>query len=110
VSEDEDGFAGMGLADAIGQLRDELLAAREAGGERDIQLPVESMTVDLKVVATRSADGKAGFKLPVVNVELGGAASWQREAVQTVTVVFSHPVDREGRPVKIAQQGGGRKG
>lgn len=110
MSDSDGDVAGIGLADAIGQLRDELLRARAAGGDRDIQLPVESMTVDLKVVATRSADGKAGFRVPVVNVELGGSAGWQREATQTVTVVFSQPVDRDGKPVNVAQPSGRRKG
>ena len=44
---------GLGLADAIALLRDELLEARVAGAGSDIQLPVESMTVDLTVTATR---------------------------------------------------------
>jgi hypothetical protein len=35
-----------------------------------IQLPVESMTVVLKVTATRLVDGKAGFKVPIVDLEL----------------------------------------
>src|SRR6516164_8561851 len=63
---------GIGLADAIGMLRDELLKARAAGAGSDIQLPVESMTVDLTVTATRSAEGKAGFTVPFVGVEIGG--------------------------------------
>ena len=79
---------GIGLAEAIGALRDELLAARATGGDSDIQLPVESMTVELQVAATRTRDGKAGFAVPIVNVELGGSAGWQRETMQTVTVVF----------------------
>src|ERR1035437_6705785 len=37
----------LGLADAIGLLRDELLEAHAAGAGSDIQLPVESMTVEL---------------------------------------------------------------
>lgn len=94
---------GMGLADAIADLRDELLAARTAGARADIQLPVESMTVTLHVVATRTADGKAGFKVPFVNAELGGSAGWQRETMQTVTVVFGPPVDSTGNPVKVAK-------
>ena len=49
---------GLGLADAIGLLRDELLKARAAGAGSDIQLPVESMTVELTVAATRSRDGR----------------------------------------------------
>jgi hypothetical protein len=36
------GRAGLGLADAIAGLRDELLRARAAGGDPDIQLPVRA--------------------------------------------------------------------
>jgi hypothetical protein len=94
--------AGLGLADAIGLLRDELLQARAAGGNSDIQLPVNSMTVELKVTATRSVDGKAGFTVPVVGLEVGGGAGREHAAGHTVTVVFGGPVDREGNPVKVA--------
>jgi hypothetical protein len=93
---------GLGLAEAIGLLRDELLRARAAGGGSDIQLPVESMTVQLTVTATRSAEGKAGFRVPIVDLELGGGAGRQRGSEQAVTVVFGGPVDRDGRPVKVA--------
>lgn len=104
---DEDGF---GLADAIAALRGELLAARAAGADADIQLPVESMTVALHVVATRTVDGKAGFKVPFVNAELGGATGSKRETTQQVTVVFGPPVDRAGNPVKVAAASAELKG
>ena len=94
---------GLGLADAIGLLRDELLAARAAGAGSDVQLPVESMTVELTVTATRSLDGKAGFAVPIVNLQLGGGGARERGSEQKVTVVFGGPVDRAGNPVKIAQ-------
>ena len=93
---------GIGLADAIETLREELLKARAAGAGSDIQLPVASMTVVLTVEATRSLDGKAGFKVPVVELEVGGGGSRERSSGQTVTVVFGEPVDRDGRPVKVA--------
>ena len=67
------------------------------------------MTVQLQVAATRTRDGKAGFSVPIVNVELGGSAGWQQQAMQTVTVVFGGPVDREGRAVKVAQPSSERK-
>ena len=103
MAEREAGSAdGLGLAEAIEVLRDELLQARAAGGASDIQLPVESMTVVLKVTATRSVDGKAGFKVPVVELELGGGGSREHGSEQTVTVVFGGPVDWEGNPVKVA--------
>jgi Trypsin-co-occurring domain 2 len=101
---------GLGLADAIGLLRDELLKARAAGGDSDIQLPVESMTVVLTVTATRSVDGKAGFKVPIVDLELGGGGGRQRGSEQTVTVVFGGPVGRDGRPVKVASASDAIKG
>jgi len=94
--------SGLALSEAIGLLRDELLIARAAGAGSDIQLPVESMTVELSVTATRSIDGKAGFVVPVVNVQLGGGAGREVGSEQKVTVVFGGPVDRGGRPVKVA--------
>ncbi|HLK73140.1 MAG TPA: trypco2 family protein [Streptosporangiaceae bacterium] len=96
------GLAGLGLAEAIGLLRDELLRARAAGAASDIQLPVESMTVEFTVTATRSADGRAGFTVPVVAVQLGGGVARERGTEQRVTVVFGGPVDRDGHPVKVA--------
>jgi Trypsin-co-occurring domain 2 len=94
---------GLGLAEAIGLLRDELLSARAAGAASDVQLPVETLTVELTVTATRSVDGKAGFTVPVVGVQLGGGGARERGSEQKVTVVFGGPVDRQGRPVKVAQ-------
>jgi hypothetical protein len=102
--------SGLGLSDAIGLLRDELLKARAAGAGSDIQLPVESMTVQLQVVATRTSGGKAGFSVPIVNLEVGGSVGWQREATQTVTVVFGAPEDRQSNPVKVGQESSEDKG
>jgi Trypsin-co-occurring domain 2 len=75
----DDGSAdGLGLADAIALLRDDLLKAQAAGAGSEIQLPVESMTIQLKVAATRSKNGKAGFRVPIVDLELGGGAGQER--------------------------------
>ncbi len=104
MSKEDVGLAeGLGLADAIGVLRDELLRARAAGAKSEIQLPVESMTVQLTVTATRSIDGKAGFKIPFLEMGLGGGTARERGSEQLVTVVFGGPVDRDGRPVKVAE-------
>src|SRR6266568_1685317 len=100
---------GLGLADAIGLLRDELLRARAAGADSDIQLPVESMMVELTVTATRSVDGTAGFTVPVVGLNLGGGGARERGSEQKVTVVFGGPVDRQGNQVKVAQLSSERK-
>ena len=100
---DTDGVAGLGLAEAIGAIRDDLITARAAGANAAIQLPVESLTVELHVTATRTRGGKAGFRVPFVGAELGGEAGSTRESVQTVTVTSGEPVDRSGTPVKVAQ-------
>lgn len=102
AGEDAAPVGGLGLADAIAVLRDELLQARAAGGGSDIQLPVDSMTVELTVTATRSVEGKAGFTVPFIGVELGGGAGREHGSGHKVTVVFGGPVDREGNPVKVA--------
>ena len=91
-------------------MRDDLLKARAAGATSEIQLPVESMTVELTVTATRTVDGKAGFKVSIVEVELGGGGSRERGTGQTVTVVFGGPVDRDGKPVKVARTSSELKG
>jgi hypothetical protein len=89
---------GLGLAVAIGLLRDELLKARAAGAGSEIQLPVESITV----TATRSLDSKVGFTVSVVGLQLGGGGARERRSEQEVTVGFGEPVDRDGNPVKVA--------
>src|SRR5215212_360098 len=100
---DRGSVEGLGLAEAIASLRDDLLQARAVGASSEIQLPVESMTVELTVTATREINGKAGFKVPIVEVELGGGSSRERGTGQKVTVVFGEPVNRKGEPVKVAQ-------
>lgn len=108
--DDTGAMEGLGLAEAIGVLRDELLRARAEGAGSAVQLPIESMTVELTVTASRSVDGKAGFKVPFIEVELGGGGTRGHGAEQHVTVVFSGPVDEHGRPVKIARSGDELKG
>lgn len=101
---------GLGLSDAIAILRDELLNAQEQGADADIQLPISSMTVELAVHATREAGGKAGFRVPVISVEVGGGATFGHGSEHTVTVVFDGPVDRNGNPVKVASGSSKPKG
>ncbi|GAA2152580.1 hypothetical protein FHX52_0787 [Humibacillus xanthopallidus] len=93
---------GLELATAIESLRDSLLRARAAGANKAIQLPIESMTVELEVAATVDKEGKAGFKVPIVEIELGGGVGLQNATKQTVTIVFREPVDRSGNPVPVA--------
>lgn len=94
---------GIGLADAISALQAELVLAQAQAAEHEIQFPIETLTVELKVGVTKSADGRAGFKVPLIGAELGGSAGMDRESTQTITLHLGRPVDRAGRPVKIAE-------
>jgi hypothetical protein len=55
---------GLGLAEAIGVLRDELLRARAQGAGSLVQLPIESMTVELTVTASRSLTARPVSRSP----------------------------------------------
>jgi Trypsin-co-occurring domain 2 len=94
--------AGLGLTEAVQALRAELLAAQRDPVNEDVRFPVQGITIVLQVVATRSADGRAGFKVPIIDAELGGSVGWQKETFQTVTVEFGPPVDSEGNPIAVA--------
>ena len=93
---------GIGLDDALEALRAELASAQVKAAGKDLQFPIETLTVELKVGVTRSTDGRAGFRVPFVGAELGGSKGMDRETMQTVTLVLGAPVDAEGNPVKVA--------
>ncbi|MFF4427089.1 trypco2 family protein [Streptomyces sp. NPDC001549] len=93
---------GIGLADAIMLLRSEIATAHAQAVESDTQFLITSVTVELKIGVTKSADGKAGFKVPFFGAELSAAAGYRGETVQTVTLALGPPVDKEGRPVPVA--------
>ena len=93
---------GIGLADAIEALRAELERAQLKAAEGDVQFPIERLTVELKVGVTSVKGGKAGFRVPFVGAELGGSVGFDRETLQTVTLVLGAPVDRAGNPIKVA--------
>lgn len=95
---------GVGLADALEALRAEFAEARSKAAGSDLQFPIETVTVELQVVMTRTRDGKAGFRVPFVNAEFGGSAGRGSERTQTLTVVLGGPVDSAGRPVKVASE------
>jgi hypothetical protein len=105
----ETGPEGIGLADALEALRAELASARAKAAREDLQFPIETLTVELKVAVTRSTEGTAGFRVPFFGAELGGSTGVDRETLQTVTLVLGAPVDRDGKPVKVASATNERK-
>lgn len=89
------------LADAIEELREQLTLARTRSLGSELHFPIKSVQVELQVVAARDRGGKAGFKVPVIDVELGGSGSASRRATHTITIEFGAPVDPKGDPVRV---------
>ena len=100
---------GLGLAEALEALRAELAGAQAMAADSDVQFPIQTLTVELKAGVTRSVDGKAGFKVPFLGAELGGSAGYDRQSLQTLTVVLGPPVDRQGKPIRVTSRADERK-
>ncbi len=109
-SSEAEAVVGVGLDEALEGLRAELASAHAKAAGTDLQFPVVSLSVEFWGVGTRWAGGKAGFRVPVVGAELGGSGSWASEATQTVTLVLSGPVDRDGVPQRVARVSDEEKG
>jgi Trypsin-co-occurring domain 2 len=93
----------VGLAEALEYLRSELALAQERGSRAGIQFPIQSLTIELTVGLTKTRDGKAGFRVPYVGVELGGSMGMHHDTLQTITLQLAGPVDQEGRPIKVSE-------
>jgi Trypsin-co-occurring domain 2 len=94
---------GIGLDEAIEALREQLAAAHAKAAGADLQFPVESVTVELRVVVTRSLEAKAGLRFSLLGAQLGGSGSRERETGQTVTLVLGGPLNRDGVPQRVAR-------
>lgn len=90
---------GIGLAETLAQLREELEDAAVAGAGADIRFPVTGVQVEFHVAVKKEGSGNAGIKVWVV--EAGGSASLSREEVHKVVVTLGAPADREDRPLVI---------
>ena len=87
------------LAETVEALRAELARAAAAGADAGFQFPVAGVQLEFHVGVTKTGEGRAGVRFYVV--ELGGAGSYAREEIQTVTVTLGAPVDQHGNVVKV---------
>jgi hypothetical protein len=85
----------VGLAEAIGALRAELVAAMAEGSGKAMQFALEPIELTFQTVVTKDGDGKIGWKI----IEVGG--SYQSQTTQSLTLRLT-PVwrDKDGRPVR----------
>jgi hypothetical protein len=92
----------IGLVEAIDALHSELATAVKKAQEQEIQFPIGSIQLEFQVGVTWDAEGKAGIKFWVL--ELEASSSYANESVQKVTLCLEAPVDAEGRAVKVTRR------
>lgn len=100
--------SGLGLAEAIALLREELNKARMTDAAADLQLPIASITVELSLTAGWVAGGKAGFKVPFI--EVGAEGTKKSDTGHKVTITFEAPTDQDGRRISVRDESNVRKG
>jgi hypothetical protein len=95
---EEDGL--VGLSDAIGSLRAQLVAAWSAGEGERVRFRAAPVELTLQVGATKKGSGKAGVNWWVVSV--GGERSRETVATQTLKLTLEPVlVDEHGQQVEF---------
>jgi hypothetical protein len=90
---------GLGLAEAIEAVREELRKAQDLGSQGELRFTVGEVEVELAVDVTKTAGGEASVR--VLGVGLGGKG--ERSWSQTHRVRVSlNPVGKDGEPFEVA--------
>ena len=100
VAQEQPADGVVGLADAIGALRDELIRAWSSGRQQKLRFKPAPVELTVQVAVTSAGKGRAGIRWWLI--ELGGEVS--RESVVTQTLKLSlDPVmyDDQGRPTDL---------
>ena len=99
-----DGKPTIPLAQAIADLRKELLVALEEGRGKALQFKLQPVELELKLAITGSADAKAGVKFWVM--ELGAGGKYENATTHTLKLTLE-PVGVDGGPVLISDTNSG---
>src|SRR5580704_7034668 len=102
VMADEVDPAGVGLADAIGQVRAELEQAIKDGEKSPVAFRAGPVEMEFEVAFTRTGGVSGGFQLSVLS--FGAKRDKSSAATHRVKVELT-PADREGRDVLIGDTG-----
>ena len=86
----------LGLEEAIGALRQELVASIYASRGERLQFEVGEVKVELYIEVECNLEAKGGIKFWVV--ELGGGSGEKNKSIHKVTIPLK-PVRRDGKPV-----------
>ncbi|MFF7176875.1 trypco2 family protein [Streptomyces pseudovenezuelae] len=92
-------MTGLGLADAVQALRQELLTAMRNDVD-GVTFPIDGAEISVNVGITRAAEGSGAVKFWVI--ELGSKVNYSAAEMQTVTIKLGRPTDLDGNPISIA--------
>jgi|SRR5215831_15713534 len=102
MADDDAGQVGVGLADAIGQVRVELEQAIEEGAQSAVAFRAGPVDLEFEVAFAKTGGVQGGFQLSVLSF----GAKGERSSTATHTVKVSlTPVDREGHDKLIGDVG-----
>lgn len=87
------------LAETLAALRTDLSTAVQAASGSHLQFPVQTVQVELTVVAKRTGDARAGVRFWVVDA--GSSASMGREKTHRIVVNLGPPTDENGVPISV---------
>ncbi|MEU2420796.1 trypco2 family protein [Streptomyces sp. NPDC007851] len=95
----------IGLAEAIGAVRAELVRAQAEGAESDWRFSVEQVSLEFSVQFHRGGEGGAGLRLGVVDARVGGSVS--HESTHRVQVDLKPLPGADGRHHEVSREDGG---
>jgi hypothetical protein len=98
----------IGLADAIGAVRDDLIQAQQQGAGEDVRFTVGDVELEFAVDVTREAGAEASVKVLSV-LSVGGKGGVAHKQGHRVKVVLK-PRTVDGQPMEVAHAQRGRPG
>jgi hypothetical protein len=102
MTHDDPDPVGIGLADAIGQVRAELERAIEDGQRSAVAFRAGPVELEFEVAFARTGGVQGGFQLSVLS--FGAKRERSSTATHRVTVALT-PVDRQGRDKLVGDTG-----
>jgi hypothetical protein len=86
------------LADAISELRAELITSMKQAANQELQFRLKPVELEFQVAVTKSADGNAGVRFWVVDV--GGKGSYENAMTHTIKLTLEPVGD-----IRVSQTG-----
>lgn len=102
MADDDEDVLGVGLADAIGQVRRELERAIKEGGQSTVAFRPGQVELEFEIGFTRTGGIGGGFQLSVL--ALGAKQERSSASTHRIRVTLA-PVDRQGGDTLIADAG-----